>query len=67
MATVPCKLVGEDGNIFAVLGRATRALKAADRAEDAKVMVNRATNARSYSSALGIIMEYVHDSQEDEE
>lgn len=59
--TVPCRLVGEDGNIFAVLGRARRALQKAGRHEDGYAMCQRVKNARSYDEALVIIMEYCHD------
>jgi len=62
--TTPCKLVGENGNVFAILGRASRALKRACRRGDAAEMRARALRANSYDEALAIVCEYVHDEQE---
>lgn len=53
------KLVGEDGNIFAILGRASTALRKSDRAEQTKEMSQRVFNCHSYDDALSIISEYV--------
>ena len=46
-------LVGEDGNVFAILGRASRAL------QQAKEMFDRVTSSDDYYEALNIISEYV--------
>lgn len=54
-----CKLVGEDGNIFNLLGIARRALNHAGLNEKAKEMSERVMNSQSYDSALGIICQYV--------
>jgi hypothetical protein len=55
-----CKLIGEDGNIFNLMGLASRALKENSEPEKAKEMIGRIPKeARSYSEALSIIMEYV--------
>ena len=53
------KLVGEDGNIFAILGRASRLLYCAGQEDQAKEMVKRVTASYSYSDALFIVSEYV--------
>ena len=53
------KLVGEDGNIFAILGRASRLLKRNGQAEQAKEMSNRVYHSGDYYKALNIISEYV--------
>lgn len=53
------KLVGEDGNIFAILGRASRLLKRNGRAEQAEEMSNRVYHSGDYYKALNIISEYV--------
>ena len=53
------KLVGEDGNIFAILGRASRLLKRNGQAEQAEEMSNRVYHSRDYYKALNIISEYV--------
>ena len=60
MTTKPrCKLVGEDGNIFVILGRVRRALQDNDQPEQANEVTDRVTQAGSYEDALQIIMEYV--------
>lgn len=52
-------LVGEDGNVFAIMGRASRALKQAGMPDQAKEMVDRVTSSGDYYDALNIISEYV--------
>ncbi len=54
-----CKLVGKDGNIFNLMGIASRTLKEAGLKEKADEMIQRITKSKSYDEALGIIMEYV--------
>ena len=53
------QLIGQDGNIFAVMGRASRLLKSSGQREKAKEMCDRVTASKSYAEALGIISEYV--------
>ena len=53
------QLIGQDGNIFAIMGRASRLLKNAGQSDKAKEMCNRVTASKSYTEALGIISEYV--------
>ena len=54
-----CPLIGADGNIFNLLGIATRTLKDCGMQDEAKEMRTRVTESGSYDSALAIIMEYV--------
>ena len=55
-----CKLIGEDGNIFNLLGIAGRTLVRAGMREQQEEMLMKVHNeAKSYSEALNIIMEYV--------
>mgnify|MGYP001167522207 FL=1 len=54
-----CKLIGEDGNIFNLMGIASRTLKKAGLREEAEEMIKGIKNSGSYHEALGIIMEYV--------
>lgn len=54
-----CKLVGEDGNIFWILGRVSRALKENGKADEAKEVSERVLASGSYDEALQIMMEYV--------
>ena len=53
------KLVGQDGNIFAILGRASRLLKKNGQPEQAKEMADRVYQSGNYCEALDIISEYV--------
>lgn len=54
-----CKLVGEDGNIFNLIGIAARTLQRVGLREQANEMRQRVTSSGSYSEALSIITEYV--------
>lgn len=53
------ELVGQDGNIFGILGRASRLLKQAGQNKQADEMFQRVTSSGSYEEALCIISEYV--------
>ena len=53
------KLVGRDGNIFAILGRASRLLKENGQPQLAKEMSSRVYQSGDYYKALNIISEYV--------
>lgn len=55
-----CPLIGQDGNIFNLLGIAARTLRENDRAEQAKELCNRVYASGSYGEALNIIGEYVN-------
>ena len=60
MANKPrVKLVGTDGNIFAILGRCKQALKDAGQPDQAEEMAQRVFKATSYDEALAICQEYV--------
>ena len=54
-----CTLIGEDGNIFNLMGIASRTLKNNGQKAEAKEMCDRITSSGSYHEALGIIGEYV--------
>ena len=53
------KLLGEDGNIFDIMSRASRLLKNAGQSDKAKEMCNRVMSCDSYHKALNVISEYV--------
>ena len=53
------RLYGEDGNIFAILGRAARLLRENGQSEQAKEMMDRVCHSDDYYKALRIISEYV--------
>ena len=60
MASKPeCRLIGEDGNIFNLLGIASRTLKRNGMREEATEMQRRVFDSASYEQALCIIGEYV--------
>ncbi len=54
-----CALIGQDGNIFNLVGIASRTLKRNGMQEESKEMSNRVFNSNSYDEALCIIGEYV--------
>ncbi|WP_350342358.1 hypothetical protein PRVXT_001587 [Proteinivorax tanatarense] len=54
-----CSLVGQNGNIFNLMGIAAKTLKEAGREKEADEMVKRTVESKNYNKALGIIMEYV--------
>ena len=56
-----CNLIGQNGNIFNLMGIAGATLKAHGMYEEAEEMYVRITGgeAQSYEEALCIIMEYV--------
>ena len=54
-----CELVGTDGNIFALLGAASKALKRAGLADEAKKMQAEVMQSGSYDAALQVICQYV--------
>ncbi len=53
------ELVGQDGNVFSVLGRANNLLKENRQKMDAQEMCMRVMSSGSYEDALNIISEYV--------
>ncbi|RKI63893.1 hypothetical protein D7V91_17025 [bacterium 1xD42-67] len=53
------ELAGQDGNIFGIMGRASRLLKRSGQHEQADEMFSRVTACGSYYEALNIISEYV--------
>ncbi len=55
-----CPLIGQDGNIFNLMGIASRTLRENGMAEQAREMRDRITQCQSYHSALSIIGEYVN-------
>lgn len=56
-----CELIGQDGNIYNLMGIASRTLKRNGMSDEAKEMVERITNGSvNYYEALNIIGEYVN-------
>lgn len=62
-----CPLIGQDGNIFNLMGIASKTLKRNGMPDQAEEMCSRIQeSAGSYYEALGIIGEYVNITAEDE-
>lgn len=59
MSKPQCKLIGEDGNIFNLLGIASKTLKKVGQDEESSEMCKRVFVCDSYHKALTIIGEYV--------
>ena len=53
------QLIGQDGNIFAIMGRASLLLKSSGQGDKAKEMRDRVMSCDSYQKALSIVSEYV--------
>lgn len=62
-----CPLIGQDGNIFNLMGIASKTLKRNGMYDEAKEMCSRITSSGSYDEALSIIDEYVEITSVDEE
>ena len=63
----PCPLIGQDGNIFNLVGIASRTLKRNGMADEAKEMTGRVFLSKNYDDALNIIGEYVNITSCDED
>lgn len=61
------RYVGADGNVFSIIARASKALKQAGRADEAKEYRDRVTACTSYDEALMLTLSYVDEEVEDEE
>ena len=55
-----CELIGQDGNVFNLMGIASRTLRRNGMADEATEMCNRIRDSGSYYEALNIIGEYVN-------
>ena len=55
----PCRLVGGDGNAFAIIGRVGKALKRDGQQERAKEWYERAMACHSYDELLNLTWDYV--------
>ena len=54
-----CRLIGEDGNVFNVIGLVSRALKQADMRGEARRFTTEAFGAGSYDEVLVLAQKYV--------
>ena len=56
---VRVKLIGEDGNAFAIIGKVSKALRREGYNDISKEYVSAATNSKSYDDLLCVTMSYV--------
>lgn len=54
-----CKLIGTDGNVFAIIGVVTFTLNQAQMKDKAEEFTRRAFNSASYDDVLILVNEYV--------
>jgi len=54
-----CKLIGEDGNVFNIIGRVSQALKGAGMKDKAEEFTKKAFASKSYDEVLRLCMDYV--------
>jgi len=54
-----CKLVGTDGNVFAIIGKVSACLKKAGQKEQAAEFEKMAFVCASYDEVLRLVMRYV--------
>ena len=55
-----CKLIGTDGNVFAIIGAVKKALRKAGQADKAEEFGKRAMASDSYDKVLALTFEYVN-------
>ena len=63
---VDCPLIGENGNIFNLVGIAAKTLRRNGLSAEASEMTEKVFGSGSYEEALGIIGEYVNITSVDE-
>ena len=61
-----CPIIGANGNIFNILGMASRTLRRNGMPDEAKEMYSRVTSSGSYEQALCIITDYITPCSEEE-
>jgi hypothetical protein len=54
-----CELIGTDGNVFAIIGAVSRALRRDGQRERATEWAQRAMTCESYDAVLALTFEYV--------
>ena len=53
------KLIGTGGNVFAIIGKVSKALKDAGQRDEAKEFAEKAFLCSNYDEVLQLVMEYV--------
>ncbi|ABD58207.1 hypothetical protein PBI_COOPER_90 [Mycobacterium phage Cooper] len=56
---VHVQLTGQDGNVFFIIGKVSKALRAAGHVAEVTEFVNAVTDTDSYDAALAVVMQWV--------
>lgn len=64
---VTVQLAGEDGNVFAIIGRVSAAMKRAGHRDEARAFQHAALDCGSYDEVLRLVMNTVEVGDEDED
>lgn len=56
-----CKLIGTDGNIFAIIAKVSKTLKRAELRSEATEFLRRVKLCQSYDEVLNLTREYVEE------
>jgi len=54
-----CKLIGTDGNVFALAAQVSSCLKKAGQPEKAKEFMSKLMDCDAYNNAICLMLEYV--------
>ena len=55
-----CKLIGTNGNVFAIIGKVSKTLKKAGLKNKAKEFTKKALSSSSYDEVLTLCLKYVN-------
>ncbi|ACF05087.1 hypothetical protein Nigel_84 [Mycobacterium phage Nigel] len=53
------QMTGQDGNVFFIIGRVSKALRTAGHVAEVTEFVNEVTDADSYEAALAVVTQWV--------
>jgi hypothetical protein len=56
---VSVQLTGQDGNVFFIIGKVSKALREAGHVDQVTEFVNEVTDTDSYEAALAVVMQWV--------
>ncbi|QJD51390.1 hypothetical protein SEA_RAWRGERTHAT_87 [Mycobacterium phage RawrgerThat] len=56
---VHVQLTGQDGNVFFIIGKVSKALREAGHVDQVTEFVNEVTDTDSYDAALAVVMQWV--------
>ncbi|AXH47452.1 hypothetical protein SEA_HANGMAN_89 [Mycobacterium phage Hangman] len=56
---VHVQLTGQDGNVFFIIGKVSKALREAGHVDQVTPFVNEVTDTDSYDAALAVVMQWV--------